>query len=244
MRRFGLIGYPLQGSLSPRLFSAAYAGAWPYEFIETPDFEQAWARFEAEYEAVNVTAPFKENAFRRVAQLEEAGRGWLSDAVRVIGATNLLVKTGRGVEAHNSDYLGVRAVLSGAGFGPGSRAVVAGWGGAAKAVAAAARDLGMQVIVCNRTLREPFLRPLSELPRLAAESDLLVYTLPEAIAETERLACPAILEANYKCPCLCGHAPLYLSGRDWILAQAVAGYALMTGAEPDGEALRRAAGMV
>ena len=43
MDKFGLIGYPIAHSLSPRLFSAAYGGRYAYELIETPDFEKAWA---------------------------------------------------------------------------------------------------------------------------------------------------------------------------------------------------------
>ena len=238
--RFGIIGHPVQGSRSPQLFAAAYAGRWPYELIETPDFEQAWTRFSADYAAVNVTAPFKEKAFRKVEELEREGRGFLSEAVRRIGATNLLVKTERGVEAHNSDYLGVRAVLSGQGFGPGQTAVLAGWGGAAKAAAAAAADLGMALIRCNRTLKETGIRPLDELPELCARADLLIYTLPGRIPQVEGLRCAAILEANYKTPCLEACTDRYLHGRSWLIAQAELGYALMTGEEPDSAAIRSA----
>ena len=83
MDSFGLIGHPIAHSLSPALFTAAYGGKYPYDLIETPDFEQAWARFLAGYKAINITAPFKENAFARV--------NWKSPACERIGATNLVV---------------------------------------------------------------------------------------------------------------------------------------------------------
>jgi len=103
MKRFGLIGHPIAHSLSPALFKAGYDGRYPYELIETPDFEEAYERFMQEYDGINVTAPYKELAFRKA--------DILSEECQRIGATNLLVKTPEGVKAYNSDYLGVRLWL-------------------------------------------------------------------------------------------------------------------------------------
>ena len=101
--KFGLIGHPIAHSLSPALFRAGYDGRYQYDLIETPDFEQAYERFIREYDGVNVTAPFKELAFRKA--------DILSEECRRIGAANLLIKTPEGVKAYNSDYLGVRLWL-------------------------------------------------------------------------------------------------------------------------------------
>lgn len=101
--RFGLIGHPIGHSLSPALFKAGYGGRYPYELIETADFEEAYRRFLEGYDGINVTAPFKELAFAKA--------DIISDECRIIGATNLLVKTPEGVKAYNSDYLGVRLWL-------------------------------------------------------------------------------------------------------------------------------------
>lgn len=103
MKRFGLIGHPIAHSLSPALFKAGYDGRYPYELIETADFEEAYARFLESYDGINVTAPFKELAFAKA--------DILSDECKTIGATNLLVKTPEGIKAYNSDYLGVRMWL-------------------------------------------------------------------------------------------------------------------------------------
>ncbi len=104
IKRFGLIGHPIAHSLSPALFKAGYEGRYPYELIETADFEEAYARFLDEYDGINVTAPFKELAFAKA--------DILSPECETIGATNLLVKTPQGVKAYNSDYLGVRMWLA------------------------------------------------------------------------------------------------------------------------------------
>jgi shikimate 5-dehydrogenase len=98
--KFGLIGHPIEHSLSPALFKAGYDGRYPYELIQTDDFEEAYARFLKEYDGINVTAPFKELAIRKA--------DILSEECQAIGATNLLVKTPEGIKAYNSDYLGVR----------------------------------------------------------------------------------------------------------------------------------------
>lgn len=103
MKRFGLIGHPIAHSLSPALFKAGYDGRYPYELIETSDFEDAYGRFLQEYDGINVTAPFKELAFRKA--------DILSEECQKIGATNLLIKTPEGIKAYNSDYLGVRLWL-------------------------------------------------------------------------------------------------------------------------------------
>lgn len=102
--KFGLIGHPIAHSLSPALFKAGYDGRYPYELIETADFEEAYQRFLDGYDGINVTAPFKELAFAKA--------DILSEECQAVKATNLLVKTPEGIKAYNSDYLGVRMWLS------------------------------------------------------------------------------------------------------------------------------------
>ena len=264
--RFGLIGHPLTGSGSPALFAKAYGGKWEYDLIDEAEFEAAWGRFLADYEAVNVTAPFKLAAFERVAAC-----GRLSEDAVAAGAVNIVVKESSGdagsvcpgcggaapvLAGYNSDYLGLKALLSAEGFGAGDVAVVAGFGGAGRAAAAAARALGMDVVVCNRTvavhggdLPGPVppvqVRPLFELPLLAGVADILIYTLPVAVPEIEGLLAvasagpsagsgivPVVLEANYVSPCLENYGGRDISGKRWLLEQARAGYAIMTGEKP------------
>ena len=63
MKRFGLIGNPVAGSLSPRLFEAAYGGRYAYDLIEGAEFAASWQRFLDGYDGINITAPFKQDAF-------------------------------------------------------------------------------------------------------------------------------------------------------------------------------------
>ncbi len=224
MSRFGLIGHPIGHSVSPEIFAKAYGGRWPYDLIEGADFDISWKRFLDEYQAINITTPFKEPAFREVL-----ANGVMDAEVQAIGAINIAVKEADGrIHGYNSDYLGVLKVLRDHGFGPESTVVVAGFGGAGKAAAAAGKALGCDVVICNRTRHTPDIRPLEDLPVLAGVADLLIYTLAFPITELDGLEVTAILEANYRTPCLAGR-PGYIPGTEWHRAQAVTGYPLMTG---------------
>lgn len=227
--RFGLIGHPIAGSGSPALFARAYGGRWPYDLIDNEDFESCWREFLSSYHAVNITAPFKEKAFRRVL---ECGR--VDSECEPVGAINIAVKTPEGIVGYNSDYLGVKRVLLEEGFGTPYTplAIVVGFGGAGKAAAAAARSLGMEVVVCNRSRYTPEIRPLEDIPVLAPVADILIYTLsfPLPILTAGEAVLPGtVLEANYRTPCLENYGGRYIHGRRWLEAQAVEGYPLMTG---------------
>ncbi len=305
MEKFGIIGNPVAGSMSPRLFAAAYNGRWPYELIEGADFDASWARFLREFKGINITAPFKEDAFRAADNV--------APAARRIGAVNLAVKTPWGVEAYNTDYEGVRLALAEAGIrrateqapngdtalvtrcGGGERtALVVGCGGAGRAAAAAAVDAGMRLLLHNRTrgraeaLAEVFGGMVVEdFTAAVRAADVIIYTVPQATEELLRLReedfaategrpnavtpdgrpnavtpdgrqnafAPSgmrrgkiVLEANYKTPAFTGAllerleraGGRYVPGRRWLLYQAVAGYALFTGEEPDKERIMNA----
>ena len=169
MKRFGLIGHPVAGSFSPKLFEAAYGGRYPYDLIEGAEFGASWQRFLDEYDGINITAPFKEFAFRAVDAL--------SDDARLCGAVNLAVKTPAGIVGYDTDVAGVVLAVREAlarlaspapqpvipGYSapqpviPGStgnllkEALVVGCGGAGRAAAVAALRLGCRVTLANRT---------------------------------------------------------------------------------------------
>ncbi len=215
MDRFGLIGYPAAHSLSPKLFSKAYGGKYPYDIIETPDFDEAWSRFIEGYRAVNVTMPFKEQAAER-ADIK-------SPEVQKTGAANILVKTADGIAAHNSDYFAVLSILHDIiGSGDAQTVAVIGTGGAGKAAAAAVLDSGLRLQTFHH----------DEIAD-GVDADVIFYTLPSEAEGYDKLSCRFLVEANYKCPCLRGTDAEYISGKTWLKRQALYGYELMTGRTPD-----------
>ncbi|MBR1706347.1 MAG: NAD(P)-binding domain-containing protein [Bacteroidales bacterium] len=236
MSRFALIGHPVAGSLSPRLFAAAYGGRYAYDLIEGADFEASWRRFLDGYDGINVTAPFKQAAFRRVDRL--------SETARLCGAVNLVVKGPSGLSGYNTDVDGVALSVQEAGVAV-SRALVVGCGGAGRAAAVAALQLGCAVTVLNRTPSRAEelgaalgcgVAPLSHLADAVRAADLVVYTVPMTLEgmDSVDLSGKVVLEANYKTPCLAS-APrcTYISGLRWLLYQAVTGYQLFTGETPN-----------
>lgn len=260
--KFGLIGHPIGHSLSPALFKAGYDGKYSYDLIETPDFEEAYQRFIDGYDGINVTAPFKELALRKADVV--------SEECRLVGATNLLVKTPDGVTAYNSDFRGLRLLIEKISrLAPlarndsfslktsASAVLIVGWGGASKAAKAAAESLGLNTTVINRTQYTPEIKPLSAFREEFRKADIIIYNLPVRIAEIDMLTeddlCPGqekvILEANYRNPSfdntliqrISAVNPLvrYIDGREWLLQQAVTGYELFAGLQPDCEAMRR-----
>lgn len=303
--RFGLLGTGIAESLSPRLFGAAYEETYPYDLLDGADFLPLWEKFLTAYRAVNVTAPFKEDAFAQVLRLARDGFGGISGPCFKIGATNLVVKTPDGIMAHNSDFTGIilsvaeayfpdliaqcyarygergyikvhqflRNELEGL-FGRRPQALVIGCGGAGKAAAVAAAEMGFATALMNRTParaqeladRLPeygFIAvPMSDLRGALKECDLVIYTPPEPAASLDSLTAedfagetdglpgtPAkvLLEANYKTPAFSGAlfdqlregGCRYISGRRWILYQALTGYGLMTGRPADFSAMEK-----
>ncbi len=224
MMKFGLIGYPIAGSRSPMLFEKAFGGKYEYDLIEGEDFETAWQRFIDEYQAINVTAPFKEKAFAKVVALAREGKGIVSGPCFKIKATNLLLKGPEGIEAHNSDFTGIILAVAEAYF-PGltaecykhfgsrgyikvhqffrqnissifaekPQALIVGCGGAGRAAAVAAAEMGFDVALMNRTpataqaLAAEFPEygfiavPISDFKNSLRECELVIYTVPQAI---------------------------------------------------------------
>ena len=242
--KYGLIGYPIAHSKSPELFRAAYPDnpEMTYDLIEEDDFERAYRRFEKDYEAVNVTAPFKGDAFRKVD---------IADTIaRELYAVNILKKKDGKIYGYNSDFWALKKMLAPyAQPGKWTKVLVIGCGGAAKAAALAALKLRMSVTVANRDFRKARefcftgggMIPvrLEQAAELAGQMDILIYTLPLRTDLVDRLPLEGrvVVEPNYKDPCLremCEAAgATYISGMDWLGEQAIAGYQLMTGIEPD-----------
>ena len=269
--KFGLIGYPIEHSLSPALFKAGYDGLYPYELIETSDFEKAYSIFLKEYDGINVTAPFKELAIKKA--------DILSEECQKIGATNLLIKTAGGVMAHNSDYLGVRIWIEeisrlaslarndreatrndkettrngreGCDKEEKTTILIVGMGGAGKAAAEAARSLGCEVTLMNRTQYSNEIRPLSQFKEAFKVADIVIYNLPVRLPELDLIGKEDfiegkpknILEANYLNPSFDNdliqkfeqmHPQIqYTGGKTWLLLQALTGYEIFTGQKPD-----------
>ena len=286
MPEFGLIGHPIEHSGSPKLFKEAYGGKYQYDLIEGIYFEESYAKFLKSYRAINVTAPFKEKAFEKadvvsgpatligaaniLVKTENGVSAHNSDFTGVIltvaeslfpGITEEFYAT-FGSRAHVKIHQFVRASLEKR-YGRKPSAMIVGLGGAGKAAAVAAAEMGYAVTVMNRTQAksEAFMKGLPEYGFKSApiedfreelhHTDLVIYALPVALDVFPELKAedfaskPVILEANYRNPAFSGltmarlldGGAKYISGNVWLLNQAVSGYSIMTGEAPDVSAL-------
>ncbi|MFL5871583.1 MAG: shikimate dehydrogenase [Solirubrobacterales bacterium] len=149
MPKLAVLGQPVAHSRSPAMHSAALAelglaGEWSYEAIEVaPEaFDGLVTRLAADgFAGVNVTVPHK------LAALAVADRA--TDRARAIGAANTLTFAEGGVEADNTDAIGLIEALPEPAVG--KRALVLGAGGSARAAVWALREAGAEVSIWNRT---------------------------------------------------------------------------------------------
>ncbi|MCL4533943.1 MAG: shikimate dehydrogenase [Bacteroidetes bacterium] len=151
MQLLGIVGYPLQHTLSPVIQQAAidfYGLPLRYEVWETPPEGLAAAveRLRGpEYLGMNVTVPHKEAIIPLLDRLERRARR--------IGAVNTVLNQRGRLTGYNTDAEGFqRALEDEAGFTiAGCRAVVLGAGGVARAVGVVLAEAGAaEATIVNR----------------------------------------------------------------------------------------------
>ena len=151
-QRVGLIGWPVEHSLSPVMHNAAFDALglpYRYKLVPTPPerVKTTLNRLKRQgFRGINVTVPHKQVVLDVLDEID--------DTAQAIGAVNtILVRDGRLI-GHNTDGAGFLAALREAGFEPdGRQALVLGAGGAARAVVYTLAQAGCTVAIHNRTVR-------------------------------------------------------------------------------------------
>ena len=254
MAKCSLIGNPISHSKSPALFEAAYGnGKHTYTLLEASTCKEAVYRFMEEgYTGTNVTSPFKDEVMEYIT---------LPDSISsTLGSVNTIIRKGNELHSYNTDYWGVKnTLLEFIPTPPEDRlemkALVVGAGGAGKAAALAARDMGMEVYFANRSSHAagPFAQkigaeyiPLEMIPSVLESCGLLIYNLSMEIEPLKgaSLEGKVVFEANYARPNLSGKgAGKYIDGRYWLYNQAIPAFRLFTGEEPDIAAMKKVMGI-
>jgi shikimate dehydrogenase len=176
-RMVGIIGWPVQESLSPLIHNAAFAALgmdWAYVPLPVApgDLQAALSGLPAMgFAGANVTMPHKTDAARLIHDLSE-------DAERLRAVNTLVVGPG-GMAGHNTDAPGFdRFLRRDAGFDPqGRSALILGAGGAARActLALIGGGLGDLTVAARDPTRAGALRAMiDELP-----SEVRVVSLEE-----------------------------------------------------------------
>ena len=174
--RVGVIGYPVEHSLSPVMHNAAFAALgmddWLYDAMSIPpDILRLGLRepMQHGYIGINVTVPHKEAIMQFVRADETA---------RAIGAVNTVdFRTGKGT---NTDADGLLNDLAANEVAvSGERVLVLGAGGAARAAVYGLAGAGADIAIVNRTMKRA-LKLATQLRDTAGIRGVEVMTLDAA----------------------------------------------------------------
>lgn len=250
----GIIGYPVASSASPAMHNAAFARLgldWIYLALAVPpgDGERAIRLLRAlDAAGANVTMPHK----RTVIEHLDA----LAPEAATVGAVNTIVREDDRLVGHNTDGAGFMKFLAEIGAKP-ARALVLGGGGAARGVATALAQAGVEVRVCARDPRQA-----ADIAALAdgiepgawdepGEADLVVQATPARVGlPVERLTFrPGVVAVDLIYPLpetpfvavARGAGAAAYDGLGMLVHQAALSFELWTGAEAPVEDMRRAA---
>jgi 3-dehydroquinate dehydratase/shikimate dehydrogenase len=207
---YGVIGEPIGHSLSPHLhnagFQAARVNAVFLPFL-VPDLRDFVGRI-SDFGILDfaVTLPHKQSILRYLDECDPVARD--------IGAVNTVVVRGNGkLHGYNTDYVGVLRALERRISLRGSRVLIFGAGGSARAVTFAMREAGAEVFVCarragrGRELAHAVGGKFIARPGLRTESfDVIVNTTPvgmypnvgESPLEARELNCKLLFDLIYR----------------------------------------------
>ena len=147
MRKFGLIGFPLEHSFSPGFFKEKFSREnitdATYDLYPVEDIREVRPLLnEPSIVGLNVTIPYKESIMPLLSELDH-------DA-QAIGAVNTLKRRGEKWMGYNTDHLAfkqsIEPLISG-----NEQALILGTGGSSKAVAYALAALGIPFKKVSRT---------------------------------------------------------------------------------------------
>jgi 3-dehydroquinate dehydratase / shikimate dehydrogenase len=257
-RVFGVIGNPIEHSLSPLLHNTGYVAArkdavyLPFLVERLDDFIKALPEFGIA--GFSVTLPHKQAIFRYLDECEPLAEK--------IGAVNTVtVRRDGSLRGSNTDYLGVLLALETKMKLQGSRVLLFGAGGSARAAAFALAKAGALVHVCAR--REPAARTLAravdgEMVKQAAlrkeHFDAVLNATPVGMHPHSGIAplrpaelnCSLVMDLIYRpmqtklLQTAAAKGIRTVSGAEMFLAQGIAQWELWMGSQAPEQPIRRA----
>lgn len=243
--RYGVIGEPVAHSLSPTMFSAAFAAAGidaSYTALEVradeaDEFVERARR--GAFAGFNVTTPLKETVVALV--------DGLTDDARAAAAVNVVRRDGSTLTGHNTDGSGlVRGLAELWGWKPeGASVLLLGSGPAARAIAIKLKEAGAAHVACW-SRNEATAAGIGPPPRRPA--DLIVSTLPASAVVPDAVlefvdAHSFVFDANYsaaRSPVPPGLGKARSAGLPMLLHQGALSYEWWLGTAAPLDAMRAA----
>ena len=257
-RVYGVIGDPIAHSLSPILHNAAFRARkidaiyLPFRVLDLPDFLAAIKPLGIS--GFSITLPHKERILRHLDDCDPLAAA--------IGAVNTVVVRGGGkLFGYNTDYVGVLRAIERRMSIAGSRVLILGAGGAARAVAFALAKGGASVSICARRVERA--RKLAHevggdaMLRTALRReffDAIVNATPvgmhpnthQSPLSARELNCRIVFDAIYRprrtklLQLAAARGIETISGVEMFLAQGIAQWEIWTGTRAPEAVMRRA----
>ena len=167
--KYGLIGERLGHSFSKDVH--AMLADYDYELCEIPKDALGDFMTKAEFNAINVTIPYKEAVIPYLY--------YVSDEAQRIGAVNTVIKRDGKLYGYNTDFLGMTAQINRMRLDlKGKKTVILGTGGTSKTAHAVAESLGADpIITVSRTKRDGVI-DYSELMNDHLNAAIIINTTP------------------------------------------------------------------
>ena len=169
MKKYGCIGKKLTHSFSKEIH--ARLADSEYELIELAE-EEIPAFFEKkDFEAINVTIPYKQTV---IPYLDS-----VSEIARRIGAVNTIVNRDGKLCGYNTDYYGMKALIERVGLDiKGRKVLVLGTGGTSKTARVVSADMGAsEVLTVSRNKTDEYIT-YSEAVSLHSDANIIINTTP------------------------------------------------------------------
>ncbi|MEJ7838338.1 MAG: shikimate dehydrogenase [Thermomicrobiales bacterium] len=265
MKRAGVIGDPVDHSLSPIMHNAAFQELGihvHYELWPTPA-DQLMTRVNSVRDenvlGANVTVPHKQSVFDLVdATTATADR---------VGAVNTIIPIGNGLLGDNTDVYGFTASLRESAAVPQRAVLLLGAGGASRAVLVALGELGVsRIYVANRTEQRARglvdelgtvatqVLPVGDIPSMLGEIDLMINAtslgwhddaLPLPVDSFGQVEPGTVaMDLTYRDTAFLraarGAGLRTIDGLGMLIHQGARSFALWTGVEPPVETMRAA----
>ena len=136
--QYGLIGEKLSHSFSKEIHEAL--ANYTYELCEIPKDELASFLAKREFNAINVTIPYKKEVIPHL--------DYVSDAAKELNAVNCVVNLEGKLYGYNTDYFGMRDTIQKSGISlENKKVLILGTGGTSRTSALVCKDLGAKEII-------------------------------------------------------------------------------------------------
>ena len=170
--KYGLIGEHLGHSFSKEVHSML--SDYEYEITEIAPNELDGFMKKAEFNAINVTIPYKEAVMPYLY--------YISDEAKAIGSVNTIVKRDGKLYGYNTDFYGMTSLINKMHLDiKGKKTVILGTGGTAKTALAVAKSLGADPILkVSRTKKDDAI-DYSELKELHKDAEVIINTTPSGM---------------------------------------------------------------